>query len=453
MHASRIRPDAGPLDRRRLAAAGLSALLPGLGQAFNRRPRLALLFLVPSLVVLGAALLLWMTQSPARLVAWAVTPSVMGTLLTLNLLLLVWRLIAMFQAFLDTRFSGTTTRVGIIGIVVLTVLVVVPHVLAYSYGSALSRTFANVFSGGALGATSDDVRPAPQLDERINVLLIGIDKTRLRTTTLTDTMMVVSLDPVGKTVSMLSVPRDLIGVPLDAKRTFGPKLNSLYAYADRHPDEFPKGGVVALEDAIGTLLGIHIDAYATMDFSGLIKMVDAVGGVDIDVKDGFNDPTYDGYGVHKRGFSITPGHHHLDGVEALGYARSRKALGESDFARAARQQEILVALRTAATKNGTLLFKLPELLDAVGETVRTDLSVDRLPQLAALVDEVQTKAVTRVVIRHPLVRSKLTQYGSSLIPDLTAIRAVAAGLFPPPGGVPVPWPTPKPTKAPASAAP
>ena len=309
MHASRIRPDAGPLDRRRLAAAGLSALLPGLGQAFNRRPRLALLFLVPSLVVLGVGLLLWVSQSPARLVAWAVTPSVMGTLLTLNLLLLVWRLVAMFQAFLDTRLAGPTSRLGVIGLAALTVLVVVPHVLVFSYGSALSRTFDRVFSGGALGATSgDQPAPAPALDQRINVLLIGIDKTRLRTTTLTDTMMVVSLDPVGKTISMLSVPRDLINVPLNGTDVYGPKINSLYAYADRHPDEFPKGGVAALEGAIGALLGIHIDSYATMDFSGLIKMVDAVGGVDIDVKDAFNDPTYDGYGLHhKRGFSISEG--------------------------------------------------------------------------------------------------------------------------------------------------
>ena len=71
--------------------------------------------------------------------------------------------------------------------------------------------------------------------------------------------------------------------------------------------------------------------------------------------------------------------------DALAYARSRKALGESDFTRQARQQQILVALRDEATQGGSLLFQLPDLLDAVGQTIRTDLPADRLPELAAIV--------------------------------------------------------------------
>ena len=77
--ATRIRPDTRPADRRRLAAAVLSALIPGLGQLFNRRPRLAALFLIPSLVVIVLGLMLVQTQSPARLAAWVVSPQVLGT--------------------------------------------------------------------------------------------------------------------------------------------------------------------------------------------------------------------------------------------------------------------------------------------------------------------------------------------------------------------------------------
>ena len=102
-----------------------------------------------------------------------------------------------------------------------------------------------------------------------------------------------------------------------------------------------------------------------------------------------------------KGFSITKGPHHLDGATALAYARSRKALGESDFTRQARQQQILVALRSEVTRGGSLLFQLPELLDAVGQTIRTDVPVDRLPDLAAILDEVGKKDVTSVVIRAP----------------------------------------------------
>ena len=90
--------------------------------------------------------------------------------------------------------------------------------------------------------------------------------------------------------------------------------------------------------------------------SGFIAMVDAVGGVDVKVKKGFEDPKYDGYGTDQRGFSITAGEHHLNGIEALAYARVRKAKGESDFTRAARQQEILAALRKKAMSGGSLFW-------------------------------------------------------------------------------------------------
>lgn len=447
MQARRIRPDTGPIDRRRLAAAGLSAVLPGLGQLFNRRSRLAALFLAPSLIVLVVFALLWATQSPTQLAARAMAPTVLGALLTLNVLLLVWRLLAVGQGFLDTRWHGPTGRIGMVGIVVIAVLVVVPHLLAYSYGTAFGQTFAQVFKPGA------SATPATGLDERVNVLLLGVDSLPWRNATLTDTMMVVSLDPVGKTVSMLSLPRDLINVPLGNGNAFGPKINSLMSYADRNPDEFPDGGVAALRDALGALLGIDIHYYARMEFPGFIEMVDAVGGVDVAVAEGFSDPTYDGYELGTgKGWSIEAGRHHLDGRNALAYARARRASGESDFTRAGRQQQILVALRNAVTRDGSLLWKLPSLLDAVGNTVRTDVPVELLPQLAAIVDEVDNRAITRVVIRHPLVRSEQTRYGSSLNPDLEAIRAVAAALFPEPGEDPQPWPTPKPTATPKPSA-
>ena len=155
----------------------------------------------------------------------------------------------------------------------------------------------------------------------------------------------------------------------------------------------------ALEDAIGALLGIPIHYYARLDFAGFIKMVDAVGGVDVTVDRGSRTRRYDGYGVGRRGFSITAGEHHLDGAEALAYARSRKGVGESDFTRQARQQQILVALRDQATRGGSLLFELPDLLDAVGETIRSDIPVERLPALAAILEEVGRKR--RHERRHP----------------------------------------------------
>ena len=347
---------------RRLAAAALSALIPGLGQLLNGRRRLAALFLIPSLILLALGALIVGSQSGPRLAAWIISPQVLGTLLALNVLVLAWRLVAVGQAFLDTGRTGPTGRLGIVGLVVIAILVVLPHLAVYRYGSILGDTFDRIFTGEVLGASTirgANAGPVPGEGERVNVLIVGSDKRGKRTANLTDTMMVASLDPVGHSVSIVSIPRDLIGTPLGNGDVFGPKLNSLMHFADSHPKAYPQGGLRTLEDAVGALLGIPIHYYASLDFDGFIKMVDAVGGVDVNVTKGFADPTYDGFGFEGKGYAIAAGPHHLDGANALAYARTRKAVGESDFTRQARQQQILLALRSQATRGGSLLFKLP----------------------------------------------------------------------------------------------
>lgn len=450
--ASQIRPDTKPTDLRRLAAAALSALIPGLGQLFNRRSRLAALFLIPSLVLIAVALLLVETQSPARLAAWVVSPEVLGTLLMLNAIVLAWRLLAVGQAFLDTGRTGPTGRLGVIGIVVIAIFVVLPHVAIWRYGTIMGDTFARIFQSASSDNGGDAATgPLPRDGERINVLLVGVDKLPDRTASLTDTMIVASLDPVGKTVSMLSLPRDMVGVPLGNGDVYGPKLNSLMSFAERNPESFPKGGMRTLEDAVGALLGIPIHYYARIDFIGFIAMVDAVGGVNIDVKRTLRAKRYDGYGLTTKGFRLTKGIHHLTGAEALAYARIRKGVGETDFTRAGRQQEVIVALRSSVTSGGSLFWRLPDLLDAVANTIKTNVPTTRLPELAAIVDEVGANDVVRVVIGHPLVAAANTKYGSSQVPKIDKIQAVAARLFSTPGSPPIPWPTPKATKAPTAS--
>jgi anionic cell wall polymer biosynthesis LytR-Cps2A-Psr (LCP) family protein len=175
-------------------------------------------------------------------------------------------------------------------------------------------------------------------------------------------------------------------------------------------------------------------------------MVDAVGGVDIDVKKALADPNYGGFGVGP-GWSIQPGKHHLDGANALAYARIRKSTGESDFTRAARQQEVLVALRNQTVGAG-ILFNLPNLLRAVGNTVRTDLPQDRLPQLAALAEQIDGSATTKLVLTSPFIKSGgSTQYGSVYLPVPSRIKAMVKVVFGPPGADPT-WPVPSPSASP-----
>lgn len=448
-----------PDDLRRTAAALASAIVPGLGQLLNGRRRLARWFGLPALLLVAILVLVVATRSPARLFASIVSPTAMGILLTVNLVVVAWRLASVIHAFFDGRYPGRSGRAGAAGLALVLVAVVVPHGIANAWGSTAQATFAQVFEGGRATGPGEPVAATasgPGRDERMNILVVGIDKTPDRTATLTDTLMVVSIDPVGETVTIVSLPRDLVRVPLGDGNVFGPKLNSLMAYANRHPDEFPQGGMRTLEDAVGALLGIPIHYYAQIDFFGFVALVDAVGGVDINVEKAFYDAEYDGLGVNPgggQGWGVEAGPNHFDGWQALAYARARKADGESDFTRAARQQEVLLALRNRIMADGSLLTNLPSLLRAFGDLVKTDLPTDRLPDLAAIADEMAPDAITRAVLRKPLINTGGIDpvYGSIQVPDLEAILAVSKTLFPPPGQKPLPWPTPDPTAPPTEA--
>ncbi len=392
------------------------------------------------------------------MLASAIVPGTLGALLLLNAAVLVWRLVALIQAFLDSRFELRPGGLGLAGLAVIVVVTILPHAGAQYVGGLAGSTFADVFDGAVLGERSAARGPVPGTDARMNVLLVGIDAGAGRDHALTDSLIVVSLDPVGKTVSMASLPRDLVNVPLGDGRTFAPKLNSLLSYATTHKDEFPAGGMRTLENAVGTLLGIPIHYYATVDLGGFIKMVDAVGGVDVNVKQALDDPKYRGYGVTgNKGWQVDVGPHHFDGKDALAYARIRRSVGQTDFTRQARQQEILLALRSKVVKGGAL-FSLPSLLDAIGDTVSTDLPPERLPDLAVLAGEIPAKKIVRVVVRFPLVhpaKPGQSKYGAVQLPDVAAILAMATGLFSAPGTPPAAWDpkaTPLPSPAPGTSA-
>ena len=435
-------PGARATDRRRLTAATLSALLPGLGQAANRNGQLAMLFGVPAAVLVVVAWLIIQGNSTTRIVATLMVPAALGPVLVLNAIVLAWRLAAVLQAFLDRRYRvpPSARSIGMLGLVLA--FVALPHLVAGWLGYSAYDNFKRIFAAPAAATAT----PGPGDRERLNILLLGVDANPSRAHALTDTLIVVSVDPVARKASMLSIPRDMTDVPLGDGNTFAPKINSLMAFADRNRSEFPAGGVKTLERAVATLLGIPIHYYARVNLHGFVRMVDSVGGVDINVVKPLADPSYGAYGVGP-GWSVTKGRHHFDGANALAYARIRKADGESDFTRAERQQEVLVAIRDAATK-GNLVFQLTDLLDAVGDTVRTDLPPDKLPGLAALAEEIDESGTTRVIIRAPLLHPASNAYGAVQVPNVAAIRAMAAQLFPAPGVDPVPWPTPRPTKAP-----
>jgi len=215
-------------------------------------------------------------------------------------------------------------------------------------------------------------------DDRINVLLLGMGGEGHDGAYLTDTMMVASFQPSTKKVALISLPRDLVA-PASNWR----KINSINAYAEQK--EKGSGGTVTSE-AVGEMLQIPIHYYIRVDFSGFAKIVDELGGIEVEVENTFDDYTYpvDGrednpdYYSRYEHLHFDAGKQTMDGTTALKYARSRHSLGVegSDFARAKRQQIVLEAIKNKLLSRGTLLnpVMITKLVSEFDKDVSTNLS-------------------------------------------------------------------------------
>jgi LCP family protein required for cell wall assembly len=466
----------------RYGAGMLSALVPGLGHLVVGRRLRALVFFGPLAVLLVALAFLVATQPGVRLAAYLADPAIIGSILVAQFVVLGWRLIAVGSVILDARFLRLRPR-DVLPIALLAVFVIAPQAGLAALTSTLRDSEAQIFQpatdeaqapfptfatplpsimpGGSIGQQPSPSPSPSSGPPRLTVLLLGMDSGVGRNTALTDTMIVASLDPVAKTVSMVSVPRDMVDVPLATGGVFNPKVNGLVSYVRHHPDEFPGyagNGQAVLAGALGTLLGIHIDYYAQVNLGGFVALVNSVGGVDVDVEHALCDAAYNEYGYESSYFSIGAGHHHLNGDAALAYARIRKSAGESDFTRAARQQQVLLALRDRIVRGGILNDPIG-FLKALGGTVQTNIPPSLLPDLAPLVADIDRSHLYEVVIRYPLVHPSAVPdpRGSIQIPDLVGILSLGATMFTTPGTVPdVKFLAPVPSKqaaGPAAAAP
>jgi anionic cell wall polymer biosynthesis LytR-Cps2A-Psr (LCP) family protein len=174
------------------------------------------------------------------------------------------------------------------------------------------------------------------------------------------------------------------------------------------------------------LTGVPIHYYAAVDIDGMRRILDIVGGVDIVNQQQIDDATY-GFSPTHIGFHLSPGPHHLDASEAMAYMRSRHG-GGSDFLRAARQQEVLLALRKELISPASV-FKLPALLDAAGQAVKTNFPQDRLGELLNDAKLVNDATIERYVLGppysvHPPTTSTNGQYILKLKMDELAALSV-----------------------------
>ena len=207
--------------------------------------------------------------------------------------------------------------------------------------------------------------------------------------------------------------------------TFPCKINALWAAAQHRPDVFPgndkQRGYQALKDTLGNLYGLDIPYYAEVNFDGFRKVVDAVGGVTINVQIPVLDDDYPGDDGRTHRIYIPAGLQHMTGAQALEYARSRHV--SSDYDRAARQQRVLFSLKDQVDVS-TLIPKLPDLIAAFKSTIHTDIPVDKLPAMLQLAGGVDTSSIRSYVFAPPLYGAPIqsTKCGDSNIPYVNKIR-------------------------------
>lgn len=217
---------------------------------------------------------------------------------------------------------------------------------------------------------------------RTNILVLGIAGGAYDGADLTDSMLLLSIDFGNKNVAMVSIPRDIW---LDSLKD---KVNTAYHYGQ----EKKKGGGLALaKAAVEEVVGVPISYALMLDFDGFKDLTDEVGGVNVNVAEGFVDDSYpiagkendlcggdSTYACRYEKLQFTPGIEHMDGTRALKYARSRYASGDAgtDFARGKRQQEVIIAFKKKIIQSSLWKNpgKLKNLLDLLNKMVVTDMS-------------------------------------------------------------------------------
>ena len=336
-------------------------------------------------------------------------------------------------------------KIGLLPIILLSALIVIAALLSF-YGWKILQTAKKIQFENPSQKTADvsiasffpgDKRVALRGEDRgrINILLLGRAGEKYPGRNLTDTVMVASIDTQDKRIGFLSLPRDLyVEIP---KTGLSTKLNSLYQYG------LDSGqGIDPLESAITDITGLSIDYFIALDFDGFEKIVDTVGGVSIDAERDYLDTRYPGKNYSYETFQLSKGWHTLDGATALKYVRERHADPLGDFGRAKRQQETIQAIREKVFSISTFLspITIGKLLDTLGDSVKTDITIPEIGSFAELAKTIDTKNPSRAVVdawqKKSLLRVDHVQVGDVaafvLVPRAgtwNEVRALATNLF------------------------
>jgi LCP family protein required for cell wall assembly len=241
----------------------------------------------------------------------------------------------------------------------------------------------------AMPAATPD--PLLGLDGRFTILLLGSDYRGSSPGNRTDTIMIVSVVPGDGAVSAVSIPRDTARFPLPDGSLYDNKINGLYAATVKRLGQV--AGPAEFRRIVGTALGVEVDAYALIGMTGLVALIDAIGGVDVVLDAPVSDPYY-WTNSGTQGVSFPAGRNHLNGERALIFVRTRK--GDSDFQRVRRQQQLVEAAVAKVLRRG--VAALPPLTDFATKWIRTDLRFDEAAALFELAASADLDHVRQAVL-------------------------------------------------------
>lgn len=468
-----------PRQQSAFAAAFLSLIFPGLGHAYARAWTRAIGFATTPLLLI--VLMLGVLSKVGPLGAAVLIVANLPLVLGLNLVALLYRAAAAIDAyrvvaFINAQVASGDGRLGrrrihlnpisVAGLAAVLLVIAGSHAVVARYGGEAQDiasciedpncdTPAQATPNPSDGPITTD-SPVPTLSlppvgtplastspvpvwnhtDRLNILLLGVDQRAGDTTFNTDTMIVVSIDPVTKNVALFSLPRDTVDVPLPASaqgvfgQVYAGKINSLWTNARNRPDAFPgvgnARGYNAIKEALGTLYGLNIQYYVMVNFQGFQQVVDTLGGVTIDVQNPVVDDQYPADNGTDERVYIPAGVQHMTGAQALIYARSRH--GSSDFDRAARQQRVILSIRQQ-TSPQTVLNNLQALLTTLKSSFKTDIPLDQLPALIQLSSQVNTANIRSYVFAPPRFESQNYPISTNLLPNVPLIRSTVANAF------------------------
>jgi LCP family protein required for cell wall assembly len=479
-------PTAGtPRGRSPFAAAFLTLLFPGLGHAYAGAHQRALAFAAAPLLLAALLAGIVLRMDRGELVGFLLVPWVLPSIFVVNLIALLYRLIAIVDAYRVTAYlnawrassGGGLGRpriplqpLSIAGLLAVLLVMAFGHVALARYDVIAINTADCIFdpnqdcTSAASPGPSDDTTESPTPDvsislppegsalpnetappwngkDRLNILLIGADEQEGGHNT--DTLIVVSIDPVSKQVAMFSLPRDMVDIPLPPGparsvmgTTYPSKINSLFVRVRNRADLFPgtsrTRGYNALKAVLGNLYGLDVKYFVEVNFNGFIKVVNALGGVTINVQSPLIDEDYPGPHGRIRVY-VPSGVQHMTGEQALIYARSRHGKfgrGSNDYDRGQRQQRILLSLREQLNIS-TVLPRINDLASAMSQAVRTDIPRDLLPQLLGLADSVDTKTIRSYVFAPPRYGQEASRNGLGFViePYVARIRTAVKQAF------------------------